>query len=73
MQEWTFRAASLRVHEAWDSEGTETQIIISDLANGIYHYEIEFANMNKKFGKINIQKIENHEILSDNSLYFFIF
>ncbi|MBK8144718.1 MAG: T9SS type A sorting domain-containing protein [Bacteroidetes bacterium] len=37
-------------------ENSKTLILLNDIANGIYHYEIEFANMKKSIGKLSILK-----------------
>jgi hypothetical protein len=37
----------------WDSK---THISLNDFANGLYHYEVEFANMKKTIGKFIILK-----------------
>ena len=37
-------------------ENTKIQLMLHDLANGIYHYEVEFANMKKTRGKLTILK-----------------
>ena len=37
-------------------ENTKTQLSINDIAYGVYHYEIEFANMKKTIGKLSIIK-----------------
>ena len=34
----------------------KTQILLNDVANGIYTYEVEFNNKNKSFGKLTILK-----------------
>lgn len=35
---------------------TRTQIALINIANGLYHYEIGFANMKQTVGKLNILK-----------------
>ena len=37
-------------------ENTKTQIPLLNLANGLYHYEVEFASMKKAIGKLSIVK-----------------
>ncbi|MBK9299224.1 MAG: T9SS type A sorting domain-containing protein [Bacteroidetes bacterium] len=37
-------------------ENSKTIILLNDIANGIYHYEIEFANKKKSIGKLSILK-----------------
>ena len=37
-------------------ENSKTQIAISDMATGIYHYEISFVSKEKVLGKLNILK-----------------
>ncbi len=37
-------------------ENSKTLILLNDIANGIYHYEIEFANLKKSIGKLSILK-----------------
>jgi len=34
----------------------KTQILLNQVANGIYNYEVEFGNKNKSFGKLTILK-----------------
>ncbi len=37
-------------------EKTKTQLMLNDIADGLYHYEIEFASMKKTIGKLTILK-----------------
>ena len=52
-EEWITYLYKIKNH-GWDEK--ISQIAINDIANGIYHYEIEFASMKKTIGKLTILK-----------------